>query len=190
MTHALAELNPELREYHKQFEGIKQEAADLVAGMSNEQFNWKPAPTRWSVSECLNHINLSDEGLIKAIDKLIDEASSKQLRANGPFKHGMVGSFFVKSMNPPYKMKVKTSADLVPPATAELEQTITRFQKLQDDLLERVQRAAGLNLGAVKLKIAGPIKLTLGQYFGFSASHARRHLWQARQVRALREFPK
>jgi hypothetical protein len=176
-------LNPELREYHKEYMGLKQEGSDLVAGLTDAQFNWSPAPGRWSIGECIAHINLSERGIIKSVDRLIEEAGSRQLRSEGPFSHGFVGNFFVRSNNPPYRMKVKTSADLIPPRNQQLEPTAAEFQKLQDEMLERIQRAAGLNLSAVRRKIAGPLKLTLGQWIAFGASHGRRHLWQARQVK-------
>jgi hypothetical protein len=77
----------------------------------------------------------------------------------------------------------------VPPGLQPLDETAARFQTIQDEMMERIQRAAGLHLSAVKSKLAGPLKLTLGQYFAFAAAHERRHLWQARQVKVLKEFP-
>ncbi len=182
-------LNPELREYHKEYLGLKQEGSDLLATLTDEQFNWSPAPGRWSIGECIGHINITESGIGKSVDRLIGEAESRDLRGDGPFRHGFMGNFFVKSMNPPYRMKVKTAADLVPPRSSILEPTAAEFQKLQDEMLERIQRAAGLKLSAVREKIAGPLKLTLGQWIAFGASHGRRHLWQARQVKNNPSFP-
>ena len=40
--------------------------ADLIAsvqGLSDAQLNYKPAPDRWSVLECVQHITLASQGL-------------------------------------------------------------------------------------------------------------------------------
>ena len=36
---------------------------DSVKGLSAEQWNYKPAPDRWSVAECAEHIALSEDFL-------------------------------------------------------------------------------------------------------------------------------
>jgi hypothetical protein len=186
---AASTLNPELREYHKEYLGLKQEGSDLMSVLTEAQFNWSPGPGRWSIGECIGHINKSETGIIKSVDKLIEQAGSRQLKSDGPFSHGFFGNFFVKSMNPPYRFKVKTAFDLVPPKTQSVEPTAAEFQRLQDEMLERIQRASGLNLSAVREKVAGPLKLSLGQWIAFGASHGRRHLWQARQVKNNPAFP-
>ena len=35
----------------------RDELRRLVAGLSAEQWSWKPAPDRWSVAECFAHLN-------------------------------------------------------------------------------------------------------------------------------------
>lgn len=38
----------------------------LLAGVSDAQWGWKPAPDRWSVGECAEHIVLSNEALLSS----------------------------------------------------------------------------------------------------------------------------
>src|SRR5207237_2812779 len=118
----------ELPKYLEQFMNIKRDAADLVSGLSDAQFNWKPAPKRWSIGECFGHLILTGRSLGKGADDVIAQTSAKGLRSERPGKHGIVGNFFVNSMNPPYRMKVKTSADLVPPRTQALTETVSECQ--------------------------------------------------------------
>src|SRR2546425_10113325 len=46
-----------------EFEGSRQAFLDATKGLSAAQWNFKPAPERWSVAECAEHIALS-EGFI------------------------------------------------------------------------------------------------------------------------------
>src|ERR1051325_8592374 len=41
----------------------QKEFVSAVESLSDEQWKWKPTPTRWSVGECAEHIMLSEEAL-------------------------------------------------------------------------------------------------------------------------------
>jgi hypothetical protein len=34
-------------------------AAELCGNLTTAQFNWRPQPGRWSIAECLVHLNIS-----------------------------------------------------------------------------------------------------------------------------------
>lgn len=42
-----------------------------VSGMTDEQWNFKPGPTRWSVGECVEHIALSERGILQMVQQAI-----------------------------------------------------------------------------------------------------------------------
>ena len=41
----------ELRDYYEQIENIKEDASELTAPLTDEQYNWRPSPKKWSISE-------------------------------------------------------------------------------------------------------------------------------------------
>ncbi len=47
----------------------------LVAGVSDEQWNFKPAPDRWSVGECAEHIMRSNEALFGSAKTALAKAA-------------------------------------------------------------------------------------------------------------------
>ena len=53
------ELIAVLQEYYRQVEGIKEDAIYLARGLSEPQFNWRPSPEKWSIGECLEHLNVT-----------------------------------------------------------------------------------------------------------------------------------
>ncbi len=83
-------------------------------------------------------------------------------------------------------MKTKTAGEFAPAAVEPMYETLERFDYLQQELQVRIDRSAGLAVDRIRL--ASPfdarIKYNLYAAFCLIASHQRRHLWQAEQVRA------
>ena len=86
---------------------------------------------------------------------------------------------------PPYRIKMKTSAPFVPERVEPMADVLERFDYLQGELLVRLDRASGLALD--KLRVVSPfnarVKYNLYSAFRLLPVHQRRHLWQAQQVR-------
>ena len=188
----VAEMVAELQEYHRQVEEIKRDAEDLVKGLSEAQFNWRLAPGRWSIGECLEHLNATARLYFPVIAQAINEARMKGWLSKGPFKHGWLGKLLVRSAEPPVKMKFKAPRSFRPPADQPMAQVYPQFMSAQDRLLDLIRDANGVDLGRprVPLPASRLIKLTLGQGIGLITAHERRHLWQARQVKEDPNFPR
>jgi NTP pyrophosphatase (non-canonical NTP hydrolase) len=75
-------VNPELEAYHQQFEAITQEAGELVRGLSEEEFNWRPAPGQWSIEECVAHLTMTGHWQTEALERAIDENLGETHRRN------------------------------------------------------------------------------------------------------------
>ena len=54
-----------------------------------------------------------------------------------------------------------------------------------------LRQANGLDLGRVRVRAPMNkwVRFSLGSGFAFMAAHERRHLWQARQIIAMKGFP-
>ncbi len=187
-----ASLEPELVNYQRQFEEAKVTAARLVDGLTPAQIAWKHSPDRWSIGECLAHLNVAAELYLGALDRAIATGRARGLTGRGPFRHGwVVNFFFIRALEPPVRMKLKAppkfKSVIGPDASGELQ----KFLDLQDELLGRVQEANGLHLAHVRVvsPAARLLRMSLGQAFQAVAAHQRRHLLQARRVRDEKEFP-
>jgi hypothetical protein len=185
-------LIPELQEYERQFEAISQDAEDLVEGLSDAQFNWRPQPGRWSIAECLEHLNVTARHYLPMLNATLEQARARQLCSQGPFRYGFLGAWFVRTMEPPPKRRFKAPQRFLPPTDQSLKQVIEAFRDLQGQFLACVREANGLHLARAKVRLPATnlIKLSLGQALALMAAHERRHLWQARQVRNDPNFPR
>jgi hypothetical protein len=178
-------VHPQLEDYLRQIEAIKQDSQNLVAGLSNKQFNWHPAPGSWSIAECLDHLIVVGSLLLARIDEGIEQARTKQLFSEEPFSYGLLGKRFVSSQEPPVKKKVKTFKQYVPPPDRSLDKVVPEFMALQNEFEERIRAADGLNLSRIKISspVSKLIRFNLAVWFAATAAHERRHLWQAQQVK-------
>ena len=181
----------ELEDYRRQFEAVTADARDLLAGLSGAQVNWRPTAAHWSIAECLDHLTVTNRELMGRIEAAVDDARSRGLTGRGPFRHGVIGNMIVRSMEPPAKMKFKAPKIYKPRPDLPAEAVAREFFAAQEELLRLVAMADGVDLARVKITspVTRLIKLSLGQAFGLVATHERRHLWQARQVKGAGAFP-
>jgi len=181
----------DLQEYQRQIEAVNEDARDLIEGLSEAQVNWRPTPAHWSIAECLDHLTVTNHELIERIEAAISDARSRSLTSRGPFRYGMIGNMIVRSMEPPVKMKFKAPKIFKPRPDQSLEAVTRDFFAVQDELQRLIKDANGINLARVKITspVTKLMKLSLGQAFGLIATHERRHVWQARQVKGNQTFP-
>ncbi|MCG3162863.1 MAG: hypothetical protein JMDDDDMK_04221 [Acidobacteria bacterium] len=185
------ELISELQKYYSQVEEIKRDAQDLVKGLSEAQFNWRPSPATWSIGECLEHLNVTARLYWPLMAEAINGARVNGWFSNGPYKRTWLGSLIIRTTEPPVRMKFKAPRRFRPPADMPMNQVLSQFVAFQDRLLDLIRDANGVDLGRPKIQSPGTklIKLTLGQSFGLMTAHERRHLWQARQIKDDPNFP-
>ncbi len=93
-------LHAELSEYRRQLRDARADAEKLVDGLTDTQFNWRPAPGRWSIAECLDHLNNGWRVLPK-LDHKIAAAAEQGLRGEGPYTHPFLGRLYVRFVEPP-----------------------------------------------------------------------------------------
>lgn len=185
-------LHAPLDEYVHQYRDLERDARRLTDGLSDAQLNWKPDAKRWSIGQCLAHLNAVGGPYADALEKAIDEARERGLATGAPVRYSWLERWAIRTMEPPPGWRMPAPA-MFKPQTPEhtLAEVMGEYAALKRHYLELLARADGLDVG--RFKIASPesklIRLRVGAAFAFLASHERRHLWQARQVREDAAFP-
>lgn len=171
-------------------------AQSLVVGLSREQFNWRPEPGRWSIGQCLAHLNTVNGGDLAPLRDAIQTGKARNQTGGGPFTYGFLSRKFVASMEPPPKRKFKAPKYYEPVPESDPAATLTEYLRISREVRGLLQLAQGLDLARVKTELAALpaplraiIKMPLGARFELLAAHDRRHLWQAEQVRNHPDFP-
>lgn len=184
-------MNPELETYQDQLQSIRQDAPGLVARLSPAQFNWRPAPNRWSIAECFGHLNATASRFVPVIDTAVTDARARGVVGEGPFAYRLIERMFVWAMEPPPKLRARAPRDFQPGPPQAVDEVLGAFLDWQTRIEGLIQRADGLDLRRVRH--ASPVmplfRYSLGISFAALLAHERRHLWQARQVRNDAGFP-
>lgn len=184
-------LDPELSEYRATFLDARLRGAILTADLSDSQFNWRARPGRWSIAECLSHLNIVGRQYNRMIKGLIDGGRRRRMLTGGVHRHGFWGNILIRMMEPPVRFRLPAPRRFRPATGYGVAQVVPAFIALQEEYVRLIESANGLDLGSIR--IPNPafrmVELSLGQSFGLVASHQRRHLWQAERVRSSAAFP-
>lgn len=177
-------MNRVLEDYERQFAGAGSAIRGLVNGLTERDLQWRSRPGRWSIVECLDHLNAGWLSLPK-LDRKIAEARSKGWLGDGPFREPWLGRLYVRAIEPPVRLRLPAPKRYRPRAMAASSDVVPKLLALQDELIGRVRTADGLDVGAILLTspITRRFRMSLGQWFAFLAAHERRHIWQAENVR-------
>src|SRR2546425_291184 len=62
----------ELEDYLRQIDAVKRDSRTVASGLSQAQLNWRPGEGRWSIAECLVHLNVVVTKTLPAFDRAIE----------------------------------------------------------------------------------------------------------------------
>jgi len=183
-------VNPELEQYRQQIEQIRLDAADLVKGLSEEEFNWRPGTGQWSIEECLSHLTMVGNVELGHIEKAIDDGRARGLTGSGPFEYPALERLILRETEPPARHAMGAPRRFHPLHNQPVTAVLPTFDHVQRMFILQMERADGLDLRRVKVvtPVSRFLKISLGATFAQAAAHERRHLAQARKV--LARIPK
>ena len=176
--------------YLLQLEAVCQDLPGLTRRLSGEQFNWRPDVTRWSIGQCVAHLNITLERYLPVLERAIADGRAQGRLAQRRFVASLFERWFIKSLEPPVRFRTKTPKAFVGGLELTVESELARWDALHAQLAAAMRAAEGLDLGRLKVRSQfGPVSLSLGATFSVLLAHERRHVWQAREVRKSPGFP-
>jgi hypothetical protein len=176
--------DPEVTGLLEQIDAVIMDARSLAGELTEKEFNWQPASRRWSVGQCLQHITLTTQLYAGNIQPMVATARERKARGERPYREGVVSRWFVRSMEPPPSMRIRTFAKVQPAPHLDRDQTLADFEAVHRTLVAGLDGvdASLLRQARMPSPFVSLLQFTLGQVYGLNLAHARRHLWQARQV--------
>lgn len=184
-------LPSELRDVHEQIEDLRGQLQQLLFGVSEAAFLWRPEARRWSISECLVHLNTTAALYISAIDRAIAVSQPATAEQELP-RRGFLGRWMLNALEPPVTRRFKAPGAFAPDGPKPLDEVVPEFIRYQDEIQQRLTAARDLDLWRTKVKSpAVPLlKFSLGETFAIIGAHERRHLVQAEAVKNAPDFPR
>ena len=169
---------------------IKSAAESHFGELTDEQLNWQPTPGKWSISQNLEHLNITGKTYLNEIREAIK--AGKNLESKGTaFKYSLLGKWFIKMMQPKSAFKVTTFKNIDPGPTFKGRQSLEEFLELQGTINTFLEEAYTVDIN--RPKIQSPVfplfKFKLGEAFEIVLTHEKRHLMQAQGVMKTLGFP-
>lgn len=163
----------------------EQGVINSIAGLSDAQLNFKPAPDRWSVLECVKHIAITESALWHITDSVLKQTANPDKRSEIKATDDQVVSMIESRAK-----KVKTFSPFEPQNTPykSLDEALASFKKDRESLVEYVKTTNDdLRNHVVTLP---PGSFDSYQMILFIGAHSNRHTQQIEEVKADPNFPK
>jgi hypothetical protein len=179
-------LHPRLQAVLDELERALARLHALAAAVPEASWATRPNPDRWSIGECVAHLNLTSAAYLPPIRAAL--ASAPAMASGGAksrLRRDLIGWLMWRMVGPPVRLRIKTTARFIPQSIAPARRLIAEFERWQRDLIACVHEANGRDLHG--LRVRSPFDPRIG-YNVYSAltilpHHQHRHLWQAEQVR-------
>jgi hypothetical protein len=159
------------------------------APLTDEQLRWKPASDRWSIVECLQHLNLAERFYIRNIQHKVDKLGLVQTNpADQSLESDWVGKAMLYIVDPQVKIKVPAPGIIRPRPAADLvpAEVMGQFLDLQTLLQSLLNKAVYLDWNQEKVMtlFGNWLKIRLGDALRMLVAHTERHLKQAMRVKS------
>jgi hypothetical protein len=165
-------------------ESTKKGVLDATKGLSEAQWNFKPAPDKWSVAECVEHIAAAEDFIRgMAVDKVM-KAPAAPDRDTAKIDAGIM------AMIPDRSQKAQAPDQLKPTNRfGSPEGSLKHFAESRTATENFLKDTPDLRAHAVDSPIGGP-KLDAYEWVLFVSAHSQRHTKQIEEVKADSNFPK
>ena len=167
------------------------DARALLARLTEEQGTWRIQAGSWSVAECLDHLATANDVYLRAMEPAAVRARAQGRRRRGPATPGLIGRWFVSTLEPPVKSrsKLKAPQKIRPRSECSLADASARFFASQEKVRAFVREYAELDLARVRFvnPFVRGLRFSLATGLHVIAAHDRRHLLQAWRVRQAAE---
>lgn len=158
--------------------------AKLFRELPESRLNFKENPEKWSILECIEHLNRYGIFYLPELEKAVLTHRTKD-----PFpvyRSGLLGNYFANLMKvKDGKMtRMKTPGDKNPAGSKLSVITIDQFLKQLETLKSLLTQAGRSDLTKAKVPISLTrfIRLRLGDTFRIFVYHIERHIFQAKRV--------
>lgn len=174
----------------KGFESAQLRLEKLAESIPDAAWEERTEPGKWSVAECVAHMNLTSEAYIPRIQVALGEARAMKKASHRELKRDFPGWFFAMMVGPLPMLgkmrigKVNTAPDFVPKGKHPKGPTLAAFKRDQDQLISLIKDADGLPIDAVKIRSPFGEKISYNTYSALVIldRHEHRHLDQAMLV--------
>jgi len=164
-------------------ESTKKDVLDATSGLTPAQWNFKPAPDRWSIAECMEHIAAAEDFILGNIENGVMKAPPAPGRDVVAIDAGIIENV------PARKTKVQAPGEIKPSNRFGSPQgSIDHFIASRAKTEAFVKNTPGLRDHAADSPAGS--KWDAYEFVLLIAAHSERHVNQIKEVKADPNYPK
>ncbi|KUG06640.1 DinB family protein [Solirubrum puertoriconensis] len=160
-------------------------AQERFRPLNEDQLNRRPSPSKWSVGQCLEHLNIIGGLYLPVMTQRVRKAKERGARPAEYVKNGFIGRRLTEAMLTPARERPMKAPQQFAPSGSRLPRTVVEvFIRQLDELLNVLQQARDVNANAVRIPntLIPLVRLRLTDQFAFLVAHLQRHVAQAERV--------
>lgn len=187
---ALAQTDPKMtaEERAKLIQWLNESQAETIAAvekLSDAQWNWKAAPEKWSVAECVEHIMLAESTLMAQAEKALAAPQNPDWAEKTKGKSEFIERVMVKRQG-----KAQAPESIVPTGKFSRAELMQKLREVRAKTLKFAETTQ-LPLKAHTSEHPFPVFGTLNayQWVIYIPLHNIRHNQQIAEVKANPNFP-
>lgn len=166
-----------------ELERTRKGVVEAVKGLSAAQWNFKPAPDRWSVAEVLEHIAVTEDFLFNNITENVMKAP-----AGKPDRDYKAADKLVLTAIADRSQKAQAPEPVQPSGRWKPSEALDHFLQSRARTVTFLQSTPDLREHVVDSPLGQP--LDAYQWLLFLSAHSERHTKQILEVKADGNFPK
>jgi hypothetical protein len=169
-----------------EFEASRRLFLGALAGLSEAQWRFKPAPEVWSIAECAEHIAVTEDSYFELLtEKILKSPAEPPRRVQTAGKDDLV----LKAM-PDRTSKRQAGARLQPAGRwAAKQELLAHFQRSHDRFIDYV-RTTGDDLRNHFREHRAVGLIDAYQWILLASGHVRRHVKQIEEVKTHPNYPR
>ena len=170
---------------------LTEDARKVFGGLSPAQLNWKPAPERWSVGQCFDHLITTNRTFFADMERVAAGEHRASLWGRVSPLSGFFARLILKSLDPEKGRKSKAPRIFNPSSSDVAPDVIEQFEEHQGELSALMRATTGVDLARtiVTSPVSPVATYSLLDAYRIVVAHERKHFEQARRVTQSRGFP-
>jgi hypothetical protein len=167
-------------------EQVRKSVYDRVGGLAAEQAGFRSGPDGWSSAQLAEHMCVSEERIIGAIERSLKAAEGQDRPAASP----AIAPVSLDRIQEQAKAKFKSPEATKPSGALSIPEILERMRRSREDLMAMRPRLEAIDVSDVTFPhpVFGP--LNLYEWVLFVGMHEQRHLRQIDAVMSSPTFPR
>ena len=174
----------------EQFDAVRARVHRLTEDLTEAQWAQRTDPARWSVAECVAHLNLTGQAYEPLLAEALEEAREHHEPPPARYRCDPLGWVLSRAIGPVPRIgrfrlgAVRTTPEFMPEGDLPRAQLVAEFDRLQREQAGLVRRADGYPIHRVWVTSPFDPRLRYNLYSALVivARHQLRHIVQAERV--------